>query len=318
MQNIVNEEINVAGSGTSFECWYHGKTLQTRPTFHTMETCVVTTWLKLNYDLLKITGNPFYANNIETAYYNALMASTRFGGSDIEMYSPLEGYRGDHNRQCNMDINCCVANGPRGYVIIPRFAIMTSGNKVFINLYTNSTATFKLNTRNQIRIVQKTTYPEGDKAEFIISVDRPEEFTLAFRIPQWSIKNSLSVNGEKIGRFAPGSYAKITRKWKTGDKINLQLDLRGRIIILNNNSALLRGPIVLARDSRFNDGFVDEAISIQEKDGISISAPDYANKIAPGDTIAVEGPPDLVAKMAKSFDWIIKVTIMSPIASLIS
>jgi len=268
VQDIIDEEINIAGSGTSFECWYHGKELQTRPTNHTMETCVVTTWLKLNYDLLKITGNPFYANNIETAYYNALMASTRFGGSDIEMYSPLEGYRGDHNRQCNMDINCCVANGPRGYVMIPRFAIMTSGNKVFINLYTNSTATFKLNTRNQIRIVQKTTYPEGDKTEFIISVDRPEEFTLAFRIPQWSIKNSLSVNGEKIGRFASGSYAKITRKWKTGDKINLQLDLRGRIVKLNNNSALLRGPIVLARDSRFNDGFVDEAISIQEKDGI--------------------------------------------------
>ena len=267
VQNIVNEEINVAGSGTSFECWYHGKTLQTRPTFHTMETCVVTTWLKLNYDLLKITGNPFYANNIETSYYNALMASTRLGGAEIEMYSPLEGYRGDHNRQCNMDINCCVANGPRGYVMIPRFAVMTSGNEIFINLYTNSTATFNLKTGTEIKIEQKTTYPESDKAEFVISVKKPEKFTLAFRIPAWSTRNLLLVNGEKVDGIASGSYAKITRKWKTGDKIELQLDLRGRIVQLNNYTAVLRGPVVLARDSRFNDGFVDEAISIQQKDG---------------------------------------------------
>jgi DUF1680 family protein len=267
VQNIVNEEINVAGSGTSFECWYHGKTLQTRPTFHTMETCVVTTWLKLNYDLLKITGNPFYANNIETSYYNALMASTRLGGAEIEMYSPLEGHRGDHNRQCNMDINCCVANGPRGYVMIPRFAVMTSGNEIFINLYTNSTATFNLKTGTEIKIEQKTTYPESDKAEFVISVKKPEKFTLAFRIPAWSTRNLLLVNGEKVDGIASGSYAKITRKWKTGDKIELQLDLRGRIVQLNNYTAVLRGPVVLARDSRFNDGFVDEAISIQQKDG---------------------------------------------------
>ena len=49
--------------------------------------------------------------------------------------------------------------------------------------------------------------------------------------------------------------------------------------------------------------FFTTVIGIQEKDGISISAPDYANKIAAGDTIAVEGPPDLVNKMAKAFGW---------------
>jgi di/tricarboxylate transporter len=51
--------------------------------------------------------------------------------------------------------------------------------------------------------------------------------------------------------------------------------------------------------------FFTTVIGIQEKDGISISAPDYANKIAAGDTIAVEGPPDLVNKMAKTFGWIV-------------
>lgn len=52
--------------------------------------------------------------------------------------------------------------------------------------------------------------------------------------------------------------------------------------------------------------FFTTIIGIQEKKGVSVSTPDYANKISAGDTIAVEGPPDLVAKMAQSFGWTIK------------
>ncbi len=267
VRDIVDEEINVAGSGTSFECWYHGKKLQTRPTYHTMETCVVTTWLKLNYDLLTLTANSFYANNIETAYYNALMASTQFGGAHIEMYSPLEGHRGDHNHQCGMDINCCVANGPRGYMMIPRYAVMSAGNEVYINIYSDLTAAFSLNSGNNIKIEQHTTYPEGDAIELKIAVEKPEKFTLAFRIPEWSIESTIMVNGEETEGFAPGKYVKITRQWKKGDKVELHLDMRGRLVKLNGYSAVLRGPIVLARDSRFNDGFVDEAAAIQQKNG---------------------------------------------------
>ncbi len=75
VENILEEEINIAGSGTSFECWYHGKEKQTIPTFHTMETCVMTTWLKLNHSLLRLTGKSGYADNIELTYYNAIWTS---------------------------------------------------------------------------------------------------------------------------------------------------------------------------------------------------------------------------------------------------
>jgi len=65
------------------------------------------------------------------------------------------------------------------------------------------------------------------------------------------------------------------------------------------------GPITL-EDSEIRPIFFTTVIGIQEKNGKVVSTPDYANTIGPGDTIAVEGPPDLVAKMAKSFGWIIK------------
>ena len=269
MQDIIDEEINIAGSGTSFEGWYHGKEKQTRPTFHTMETCVMTTWMKVNYDLLRLTGKLKYADNIELTYYNALMASTRFGGSEISKYSPLQGSRGDQDKQCGMNINCCSANGPRGYMMMPRFAVMTSANEVYMNLYTDLSASFDLPSKNKITLEQKTSYPEGDKIQFTINPDKSEEFTISLRIPAWSTQNSLLVNGKKVDKvITPGTYAKITRQWKRGDQIELQLDLRGRLVKLNGYSALLRGPIALARYSMFDDGFVDEAVMIQNKNNI--------------------------------------------------
>ncbi len=279
IQDIMDEEINITGSGTSFECWYHGKEKQTTPTFHTMETCVMTTWMKINYDLLRLTGKLKYADNIEITYYNALIASTRYGGSEIAKYSPLEGFRGDHDKQCGMDINCCIANGPRGYMMMPRYAVLTSADEVYVNLYTEFSATLALTQKNEIVLDQKTNYPEGDKIQLTVSPDKPEQFTIALRIPNWSIQNSLMVNGEKVDGVTSGSYVKITRTWKKGDRLELQLDLRGRLVKLNGHAAILRGPIVLSRDSRFEDGFVDEAALIQHDNGIvDLQVSDYKPK----------------------------------------
>ncbi|MCF6224302.1 MAG: glycoside hydrolase family 127 protein [Flavobacteriaceae bacterium] len=269
MQDIVDEEINIAGSGTSFEGWYHGKEKQTAPTFHTMETCVMTTWMKVNYDLLRLTGKLKYADNIELTYYNALMASTQFGGEKISKYSPLQGSRGDDDRQCDMDINCCSANGPRGYMMLPRFAIMTSDNEVYVNLYSELSARFTLSSKNEISLEQKTSYPETDKIQFTINPDKSEAFTIALRIPAWSTQNSLMVNGKKIDKvITPGTYVKITRKWKKGDQISLQLDLRGRLVKQNGFVAIKRGPIVLTRYSMYEDGFVDESVMIENTNNI--------------------------------------------------
>lgn len=266
VENIMEEEINIAGSGTSFECWYHGREKQTLPTFHTMETCVVTTWLKLNHSLLRLTGKSQYADNIELTYYNALLASTKHDGTEITMYSPLLGHRGPGERQCNMDINCCSANGPRGYSMMPRFAVMTASDGIYLNMYGESKATATL-PGNEVLLEQNTEYPLHGEVSININPATAETFTISLRIPQWSEQTSIHVNGENIDGIIPGTYKQITRKWNKGDKIELQLDMRGRLVRQDNHVAIVRGPIVLARDSRFGDGHVDEAAIIQNEDG---------------------------------------------------
>ena len=267
VENILEKEINIAGSGSAYECWYHGKEKQTIPTFRTMETCVMTTWLKLNNSLLRLTGKSKYAENIEQTYYNALLASTNYDASEITMYSPLLGHRSAGERHCNMDINCCSANGPRGYLMIPRFAIMISTGEIYLNLYSVLTATVPLSEKNKVILEQHTAYPVDDKVSITVNPEKAEVFTISLRIPNWSKQTSIRVNDKNIDDINSGTYKRIKRKWNKGDKIELQLDLRGRLVRLNNYTAIIRGPIVLARDSRFGDGFVDEAAVIQNKDG---------------------------------------------------
>lgn len=267
VQNIINMEINIAGSGSAFECWYHGKELQTRPTYHTMETCVTMTWMKLCQTLLCVTGNPLYADQIEKTAYNALLASMKDDASQIAKYSPLEGLRHAGEDQCDMHINCCIANGPRAFALLPQYAIMQSvDNEIYFNLYTDCSANIQLPSRQVIRITQKTNYPVDGNIEININPDKSEKLTLVLRIPAWSSNNSITVNSKESADPHPGTYYKINRIWNKGDKIVLNLDTRGRIKKLNNFTTIEKGPLVLARDTRFNDGFIDETAIIQAKD----------------------------------------------------
>ena len=269
VRNIIDKEINVAGSGTAFECFYRGRQRQTEPTYHTMETCVTFTWIKLCNNLLRLTGNPFYADQIEKTVYNALMASMKFDGSQIDKYSPLEGMRHEGEHQCEMPINCCNANGPRAFTLIPKMAFMTAENEIVVNFYNESRATILLgekNKKNKVTLEENTSYPETDRVNITLHTEKREPFTLALRIPGWSAHTSLTVNGSPVDGIIGGMYRKITREWNSGDKVVIQFDMTGRLIALNGFQAIMRGPVLLARDSRFDDGYVDEAAIVQQTD----------------------------------------------------
>lgn len=280
VNHIINEEINIAGSGSAFECWYGGKKRQTQPTYHTMETCVTFTWMQICNRLLQLTGNSMYADQMEKSIYNALMASLKEDGSLIAKYSPLEGWRHDGEGQCGMHINCCNANGTRAFAMIPQFAYQLQDNRINVNFYSQSEVDFALPNKKNVKLRQITDYPVTDQIEIEVSPEKEELFTVALRIPSWSKTVSVAVNGKEKSDILPGSYCSIERKWKKGDKISLKLDLRAHLVELNEMQAIVRGPIVLARDSRFNDGFVDETSVINNKDGyvelVPVKAPDFA------------------------------------------
>ncbi len=267
VDNIILEEINIAGSGSAFECFYHGVKYQEQPTYHNMETCVTMTWMKLCFNLLRLTQDPKYADQIEKSTYNALLASLKGDGTQIAKYSPLGGIRHAGEEQCGMHINCCNANGPRAFMMLPLFATMQSGNEFIVNLYGENHTRVRLSGKNYADIDQSSDYPVSGDVEVNVNPDKSEEFIIAFRIPSWSEKTVVSVNGEDVKDVAPGSYLKIKRVWNKYDKVTLKLDMRGKVVNMDRSRALVRGPVVLARDTRFKDGFIYEAAVIRDENG---------------------------------------------------
>lgn len=152
-------------------------------------------------------------------------------------------------------------------MMLPGFAIMGAPNEIYINIYGQNESVIQLSKKNKVIIDQLSDYPVSDKVEININPDKPESFTLALRIPSWSESTAITVNGVEINGVDAGTYKKITRIWNKADKVVMRMDLTGRLVTLNGQQAILRGPVVLARDARFGDGFIYESAVVRENKG---------------------------------------------------
>ncbi|SDL33890.1 hypothetical protein SAMN04487898_117110 [Pedobacter sp. ok626] len=253
-ENIRNTEINIAGSGASTEMWFGGKEVQDFPVHHYQETCVSVTWLKLNNQLLRLTGESRYADEAERTYYNAILGSMSVNGSTWAKYTPLNGQRLPGSGQCGMNLNCCEASGPRGLFNFPFHIVMGRREGLQINFFVRGTYQLESPLGQRLKVIQSTDYPKSGSMNAELDINKPEAFEISIRIPEWSNVNKLTVNGETVADVKNGGLTRIKRIWKRGDKISLELDMRGRLIESGNgvrSFAIMRGPIVLARDSRF-------------------------------------------------------------------
>ena len=263
-QNILDTEINVAGSGSAMECWFGGKDLQVLSIAHYQETCVTATWIKLSQQLLRLTGESKYADAIEQTFYNSLLGAMNCEGSDWAKYTPLSGERMEGSEQCNMGLNCCVASGPRGLFTFPITAVMSGKDGGQVNFYADGTYSIQTPGKQKSEIIQETDYPVSGKIRLKVQLPKPENMVLALRIPQWSKESILTVNGEPVKDVKAGENVRIQGLWKSGDLLDLTLDMRGRVVVLGEvprNFAIMRGPVVLTRDARLEGPALESVIS---------------------------------------------------------
>jgi DUF1680 family protein len=270
-KNIMDTEINVVGSGSAVECWFDGKSLQYLPIFHYQETCVTATWIKLSQQLLRLTGEAKYADAIEQTYYNALLGAMSTDGSDWAKYTPLSGQRMEGDEQCGMGLNCCIASGPRGLFTFPLTAVMSRKEGIQVNFFADGKYSLQTPGQQKVEVIQETDYPVSGMIHLKVDLQKPENMFFRIRIPQWSKESTLTINGEYVKDVIPGEYVNIERKWKSGDLIDLNLDMRGRVVKIGElpeNMAIVRGPIVLSRDGRLSGISIESIIKpMTDKDG---------------------------------------------------
>jgi DUF1680 family protein len=253
-QDIVDNRIYLTGASSYNEVFHDDFDL---PNVSDVgETCVTVTWLQVNAQLLRLTGEARFADQLERVILNQLLGAQTCDGSGWGYYVQMEGikpyYRGQPDAD-GVEFTCCLSSGPRGLALIPTFAVTTDADGVVVNLYESGQARLTLRNGTPVEIDTDTLYPGEDAIRIRVSPTTKKLFAVKLRIPAWCRTASLRVNGRPFDiQRGPDGYAKIQCMWKPGDNIELSLKQEARLIVGNHLNqgkvAIEFGPLVLAAD----------------------------------------------------------------------
>ncbi|MCP5113673.1 MAG: glycoside hydrolase family 127 protein, partial [bacterium] len=146
---------------------------------------------------------------------------------------------------------CCPPNLQRVLASLPGYFYSTSNDGLYVHLYDNNVLDWKLEDGTGIELTQASKYPWEGTVEITVEPAAAKEFTVFLRIPGWSSKTSVAVNGQPARGARPGEYLAMRRTWKPSDKIRLEFDVRPRLMAANplvrenaQRVAVERGPLV--------------------------------------------------------------------------
>lgn len=246
--DITRNRLYITGSGSFEEVWSKDNQFPNGIKERPCETCVTVTWMQLNMQLLRLLGEPRFAEEIDRTLYNSLLASQKPTGDDWCGYTVLEGEKGYYS-----DTSCCHSSGPRGVALAPEFLYTTAKDSITANIFSASKVTVPFG-RGKVELRQITQYPLGGSVRIVVNpVGVCDPFAIRLRVPKWSPKVSVAVNGELWPAEPDASgYVSINRQWQRGDVITYAMDMAPRIVLGDHGNdgkmAVMYGPLVLAAD----------------------------------------------------------------------
>ncbi|MBI3514013.1 MAG: glycoside hydrolase family 127 protein, partial [Proteobacteria bacterium] len=215
------------------------------------ETCAAVGLVFWAHRMALLEGDARYADTMELALYNGALSGLSLDGERYFYENPLAS-RGNHHRWVWHRCPCCPPNIARLVASLGGYVYSTAPGEAAVHLYIAGRGRFEIDG-TPVTVTQATTYPWDGAVALTVAPDKPADFTLALRIPGWCRGARLAINGVGVdlaGAVARG-YARITRQWRGGDRITLDLDMPVERIHAHpdvrpdqGRVALKRGPIV--------------------------------------------------------------------------
>jgi DUF1680 family protein len=239
--DVVAHHLYVTGTASFLEHFHGPDELPDSLSVNMGETCVTVTWLQLTRQLLALTGEARYAEELEHTVYNHLSAAQRPDGQAWSYYTPLNGTR-DHGS----GISCCISSGPRGMALVPPSVFWSSGADLVVALYTAASAT--VTVAGASGRIRWETHPDRDRGG-LLTFEDPLRCGVRLRVPEWA--PGIAVPG---GASGDDGWVRLPeRDYAAGDQVRVLFDVDLRPLPgLGWNAgrvALARGPLVLARTS---------------------------------------------------------------------
>jgi hypothetical protein len=243
------------------------------------ELCTVVEYMYSLERALAITGDPALGDRLEKLAYNSLpgtltddMWAHQYNQEPNQVECSLHHKPwvsdGPESNLFGLEPNfgCCTANYHQGW---PKFAaslFMRSGGQdsdANDGIVAAAYAPCEVNTSlrgTSVHILEETEYPFRGKVLFTVSPATPLEFPLQLRIPAWAAGATIKVNGQLVPQPQPGSFARIQRTWKSGDRVEIRFPMQPRVSSWFNDSvAIERGPLV------FSYGIGESWVKLRER-----------------------------------------------------
>jgi DUF1680 family protein len=284
--DVVNNRLYVTGSASAGELFRDDHVLPNHVAAHVGETCVTTTWIQLNLQLLRLTGEPKFADELERSFYNHLAAAQHPRGDDWCYYTALEG-----KKPYDPGINCCHSSGPRGMALAAQAAYLKTrlngSDALAVCTYESSRVTLALGGQ-EVTIEQQSRFPREGDSHLVVHPAAPTRFGMLVRVAPWASGLRLALNNQPLEQSPYAGWAHVpAREWKDGDRVSLSFRFGSRLIPGQfgnaDRAALAWGPFVLAYDQARNP-------NLPSARTIGLVHESAELTLEPGPTLALRGP----------------------------
>lgn len=255
------------------------------------ETCAAIGLVFFAHRMLQIEADARYADVMERALYNGVLSGVSLDGTRFFYVNPLAS-NGNHHRQEWFGCACCPPNIARLLASLGAYAYSAAPGALYVHLYiAGSVGLSQVLQPAGGSLAVETGYPWNGDVRLAIRLQHPAKFDLFLRIPGWCRKHALRVNGKAVGHRIVKGYARISREWTNGDRVELSLAMPIERVVAHpsvaedaGKVALQRGPLVYCLEQ------CDNAAPVR-----SIILPDKARLVARydkrllGGTVVIEG-----------------------------
>lgn len=204
---------------------------------------------KLTRALLRITRDPRYGDSLEKVMYNTVLGAKPLQSDGRAFYYSDYNFAGQ-KAYFGDAWPCCAGTLPQVTADYRLNVYLSSPEGPWVNLYIPSTLRWQQDGA-AVTLQQTGNYPFDSQVTLQVQCDRERDFCLRLRIPAWAEGAVCRVNGQAqpIQAVQPGTFVALTRSWRDGDRVELELPLPLRLLPVDpqhpNTVALVRGPLVL-------------------------------------------------------------------------
>jgi len=201
---------------------------------------------KLTRYLLRVTRDARYGDSMERVMYNTILGAKPLQADGRTFYYSDYNFKGQKVYSPHR-WPCCSGTMPQVAADYRINTYFRDARGVYVNLYIPSTLRWTQGGA-EIALTQKSKYPCDAHVQFVVKASRAAEFAVNLRIPAWAEGASVAVNGKRE-TVSAGSFARVPREWKDGDRIDIELPMKARLEAIDaqhpETVALVVGPIVL-------------------------------------------------------------------------